>query len=60
MKHLIIDIEWEKIVIILITFIFGMVIGHVQEARWSEITEAALVKQIERQDCSDVNPYKTP
>lgn len=52
------DIEWDKIAIVVLTFALGMAIGHVQEARWSEIREKGLKAQIERQKCSDVNPYE--
>ena len=54
-----IDIKWEQIVIILLTFVLGLAVGHVQESKWSEITESALKVQIEKQDCSDVNPFKS-
>jgi hypothetical protein len=53
-----IDMEWEKIVIIILTFVLGMSIGHVQEAKWSDIRENALKVQIERQQCTDVSIWK--
>lgn len=53
-----IDIKWEQIVIIILTFVLGMAVGHVQEARWSEIKKAALIAQIERQQCTDVSIWK--
>jgi hypothetical protein len=52
------DLKWEQVAIIMLTFTLGMVIGHVQESHWKQYEIDALKKQIERQDCSDVNPWK--
>lgn len=54
------DIQWEKVAIVFLTFALGMVIGHVQEAKWTEIKLNALAVQIEKQSCSDINPWKGP
>ena len=48
----------DVIIVFVIALVTGIALGHIQEGHWSEIREAALVKQIERQDCSDVNPWK--
>lgn len=53
-----IDIEWEKIAIILLTFTLGFAIGHVQEWHWHQYEIKALHAQIERQSCDDINPWK--
>ena len=51
-------LKWEQVFIVALTFVLGMVIGHVQESKWTDIREKALKKQIEDQECSDVNPFK--
>jgi len=51
-------VSLKNITIYLLGLAVGIALGHIQEQRWSQIREDALVKQIERQKCSDVNPWK--
>ena len=48
----------DVVIVFVMALAAGMGLGHIQEKRWSEIREAALIKQVERQQCSDVNPWK--
>lgn len=45
-------------IVFIIALATGIALGHIQEKRWSEIREAGLIKQVELQKCSDVNPWK--
>lgn len=48
----------DVFIVFVIAFAAGGFLGHLQEQRWSQIKQDALVKQVERQQCSDVNPWK--
>jgi len=50
----------DVLIVFVTALVAGVALGHIQEGRWSETRAAALIKQIELQDCSDVNPWKGP
>lgn len=52
------DFEWGIIAAIALAFVLGLAIGHIQEWHWQQHEINALKKQIERQKCSDINPFK--
>jgi hypothetical protein len=49
---------FTKTIIYFIGFLMGVSIGHIQEKKWAQVREDALIQQIEQQDCSDINPWQ--
>ena len=48
----------EKLMIYILGALTGIMLGHLQEQKWSEQKQNALLAQIEEQSCEDGNPYK--
>lgn len=53
------DFRWDQIIIYALALALGLGLGHAQERHWNQKRIDALEAQIERQKCSDVNPFKS-